>query len=161
MMKLAAPVIALAVALTAVSIKGQVQTPPPAQPPAGAGDPAGGRAGGQGGRGNTAAMQFNEVCAACHGTYLNGGRAASLFGERFLSANDDDTLFRKITNGVPNTAMLPFKDTLTEAQIWQLIAYLRTQGANLKGKPVFVPDPNNRSSSPRSRPSRSRWSRPG
>ena len=39
--------------------------------------------------------------------------------------------------------MLPFKGTLTEPQIWQLIAYLRTQGANLKGKPVFVPDPNN------------------
>ena len=149
MMKLAASVVALAAVLTAASIAGQVQPPPPGQPPAGAGDPAGqaapggGRAGGQGGRGNAAAMQFNEICAACHGTDLNGGRAASLFGERFLSANDDDTLFQKITNGVPNTPMLPFKDTLTEAQIWQLIAYLRTQGANLKGKPVFVPDPNN------------------
>ncbi len=39
--------------------------------------------------------------------------------------------------------MVPFKGTLTEPQIWQLIAYIRTQGANLKGKPVFVPDPNN------------------
>ena len=39
--------------------------------------------------------------------------------------------------------MVPFKGTLDEQQIWQLVAYLRTQAANLKDKPVFVPDPNN------------------
>ena len=38
--------------------------------------------------------------------------------------------------------MPPFKDTLTDAQIWQMVAYLRTQTANLKEKPVYVPDPD-------------------
>ena len=37
----------------------------------------------------------------------------------------------------------PFKGTLDDQQIWQLVAYIRTQAANLKDKPVFVPDPNN------------------
>ncbi len=49
-------------------------------------------------------MLFNEICATCHGTDLAGGRAASLFAERFLSTNDDDTIFAKIAGGVPNTA---------------------------------------------------------
>jgi glucose/arabinose dehydrogenase len=38
--------------------------------------------------------------------------------------------------------MIPFKDQLSEQQIWQLVAYLKTQGANLKDKPVYVPDPD-------------------
>ena len=39
--------------------------------------------------------------------------------------------------------MIPFKDVLTDQQIWQLVAYIRTQAANLKDKPVYVPDPAN------------------
>ena len=39
--------------------------------------------------------------------------------------------------------MVAFKGTLDDQQIWQIIAYLRTEAANLKDKPVFVPDPNN------------------
>ena len=157
-LRFAAPVIALAAvlglqigaAITGVPTlaaggrEGPAQTPPPGQPPVGPTGAGGqGAPGGQGGRGNAAGMLFNEICAACHGTDLAGGRAASLFAERFLSTNDDDTIFAKIAGGVPNTAMVPFKGTLTEPQIWQLVAYIRTQGANLKGKPVFVPDPNN------------------
>ena len=38
--------------------------------------------------------------------------------------------------------MPPFKDALTEQQIWQLVAYIRTQAANLKGRPQYVPDPD-------------------
>ena len=38
--------------------------------------------------------------------------------------------------------MPPFKDALTEPQIWQLVAYIRTQAATLKGSPAYVPDPD-------------------
>ena len=44
---------------------------------------------------------------------------------------------------MPNTAMVPFKGTLDERRIWQMVAYIRTTAASLKDKPVFVPDPNN------------------
>ena len=96
-----------------------------------------------GGRGNAAASLFATNCAPCHGTDLAGGRAPTLFSERLLASNDDDALVAKIRDGVPNTAMVPFKGTLDDQQIWQLVAYIRTTAANLKDKPVFVPDPNN------------------
>ena len=119
------------------------QAPPAGAPPqAGQQPPAGGRAGG-GGRGNPAATLFTTTCAPCHGADLAGGPAPTLFAERLLASNDDEALAAKIRNGVPNTAMVAFKGTLDDQQIWQLVAYIRTQAANLKGKPVFVPDPNN------------------
>lgn len=89
------------------------------------------------------ATLFTSTCAPCHGTDLAGGRAPSLFSERLLAASDDEALAAKIRDGVPKTEMQPFKGTLDEQQIWQLVAYIRTQAANLKDKPVFVPDPNN------------------
>ena len=98
---------------------------------------------GGGGRGNAAATLFANTCAPCNGTDLAGGRAPTLFSERLLASNDDEALAAKIRDGVPNTAMVPFKSTLDDQQIWQLVAYIRTQAANLKDKPVFVPDPNN------------------
>ena len=38
--------------------------------------------------------------------------------------------------------MMPFKELLTEQQIWQLVAYIRTQGGNLKPSPTYVADPD-------------------
>src|SRR5215203_5156566 len=120
------------------------QAPPGGAVPAGQQPPAGGRAGGGGGRGNAAAALYTTTCAPCHGIDLTpGSPAPTLFSERLLASTDDDTLVAKIKNGVPNTAMQPFKGTLDDQQIWQLVAYVRTQAANLKDKPVFVPDPNN------------------
>ena len=113
------------------------------QPPAGQQPPGGARAGGPGGRGNATATLFVTICAPCHGTDLAGGRAPSLFSERLLASSDDEAIAAKIKDGVPKTEMQPFKGTLDEQQIWQLVAYIRTQAATLKDKPVFVPDPSN------------------
>jgi mono/diheme cytochrome c family protein len=101
------------------------QPSPAGPPPAGQQPPEGARAGG--GRGNATAALFATTCAPCHGTDLAGGRAASLFSERFLASNDDETLIAKITNGVPNTAMMPFKGTLDDQQIWQIVASMGQQ----------------------------------
>ena len=65
----------------------------------------------------------------------------SLFDDKWTHATDDESMAAIIANGIPNTEMVPFKATLNEAQIWQLVAYVRTQGANLKEKPQLVPDP--------------------
>jgi glucose/arabinose dehydrogenase len=131
-------IVLLGVLLADVGAAPRRQEPPPAgQQPPGAGR------GGGGGRGNPTATLFTATCAPCHGIDLAGGRAPSLFSERLLASNDDETLVGKIRNGVPNTEMQPFKGTLDDQQIWQLVAYMRTQAANLKDKPAFVPDPNN------------------
>jgi glucose/arabinose dehydrogenase len=121
------------------------QAPPATTPPAGErgqappGAPGQGRGGG---RGNPAAALYTERCSGCHGVDMGGGRAPSLFDDVWLRGSDDESIVRNIMNGVPSTEMIPFKEQLTEPQIWQLVAYLKTQGANLKEKPTYVPDPD-------------------
>ncbi len=119
------------------------QNPPPAAPQAGERGAAPQGRGGGGGRGNPAATLFTEICAGCHGTDLAGGRAPSLFDDQWARGADDESLVRHIENGIPTTEMPPFKGALTEQQIWQLVAYIRTQAATLKGRPQYVPDPDN------------------
>ena len=117
--------------------------PPPAAPPT-AGAPAAAPGGGRGGgRGNPAAQLFTEVCAGCHGaTPAPGPRAPSLLADKWTHGTDDEAIARNIRDGFLEKGMPPFKDTLTDQQVWQLVAYLRTQTANLKDKPVYVPDPD-------------------
>lgn len=94
--------------------------------------------------GRNPAQIYAETCAGCHGTDLaGGGRAPALFAERFLAANTDEAIHAKIEKGVEGAEMPAFKDVLTDGEIWNVISYLRLQGATLKGKPTFVPDPTN------------------
>lgn len=125
---------------TVLSVQGLVpqgQTPAPQAGERGAAPQGGGR-----GRGNQTAMLFNEICAGCHGTTIAGGRAPSLFDDQWTRGADDESIARNIENGVPATEMAPFKGALTEQQIWQLVAYIRTQAGNLKGRPPYVADPD-------------------
>jgi aldose sugar dehydrogenase len=151
----AAALVALASAV-GVPLASQQQSapvqPPPAQPPASqtpatppATAPEPGRPGGGGrggGRGNQMAALYTERCAACHGTETAAGRAPNLFDDQWTRAKDDIGIAAVIADGVPQTEMVPFKTQLTEQQIWQLVAYLRTQGANAKPRPTYVPDPD-------------------
>lgn len=100
-----------------------------------------GPTGNRGGRG-AAAMLYNERCAPCHGTESTPGRVPSLFDNQWTRGSDDESIVRNITNGIPQTEMLPFKEILTEQQIWQLVAFIRTQAANQQPKPQLVPDPD-------------------
>jgi glucose/arabinose dehydrogenase len=120
------------------------QNPPaaaPADPGRGAGGPGRGQGRG-GGRGNPVAALYDERCAPCHGTTTQAGRAQSLFDDQWTRARDDEGIAAVIAQGVPQTEMIPFKDLLTDQQIWQLVAYLRNQAANLKPRPQFVADPD-------------------
>ena len=95
------------------------------------------------GRVNPTAQLFAEVCAGCHGaTAEPGPRAQSLLAGKWLHGSDDEAIARNIRDGFPAAGMAPFKDSLTDQQIWQMVAYLRTQTASLKGKPPYVPDPD-------------------
>jgi glucose/arabinose dehydrogenase len=85
---------------------------------------------------------YVEHCASCHGTDLSGGRAPSLFEEKWLMTTSDDQLTGAIREGVPNTEMASFKGKLNETQIWQLIQYIRTQSGVLRTRPTFVADPH-------------------
>ena len=132
-------------AVVMLSAAAGAQAPPAHQqpPPASAGAPAAPPQGRGGGRGNPSAQLFNEVCASCHGnTAAAGPRAPSLLADKFLHGSDDESIARNIRDGFPDKGMVSFKDTLTDPQIWQMVAYLRTQAASLKEKPQYVPDPD-------------------
>ncbi len=142
MKSLAGVVILFGTVLTAHAFMVPAQNPPAGAPAAPApAAPQAGRGGG-GGRGNAVAALFTERCAGCHGAGIEGGRAPSLFDDKWTHGSDDEAISKIIHDGVPATEMMPFATTLSDQQIWQLVAYIRTQAATLKGKPTFVADPD-------------------
>lgn len=120
---------------------------PPAQSSAGGApappEPGRGRGRG-GGRGNPAAALYTERCAGCHGTESASGRAPSLFDDTWVRVKDDEGMVALIAAGVPQTEMIPFKETLNDAQIWSLVAYIRTMAGTLKPRADFVAQPDGR-----------------
>src|SRR5215472_614291 len=96
-------------------------------------------------------FQFRSNCAFCHGLRARGGgRGPDLTRARKKHGNADADLFRTINEGVPGTAMPPNGATqqgvgMTEAEIWQVIAYIRsvevktaqTSGNAAHGKELF------------------------
>src|SRR5262245_36562515 len=55
---------------------------------------------------------FTEHCQGCHGSDLAGGRAPSLFDEKWLTSTRDDEILRSVRNGVAGSEMKAFKDKL-------------------------------------------------
>src|SRR5262245_56869838 len=71
------------------------------------------------------AVLFRQECVFCHGVGAGGGaRGPDLTTGSWIHGGSDADLVRTISGGVPGTAMPPNK--LTDDEIWQIIAYLRT-----------------------------------
>jgi glucose/arabinose dehydrogenase/cytochrome c5 len=147
---------ALALLAGAVLVRAQGQAPAPApapapaapaapgQTPAGPAGQAPGGGGRPGGRGGPSPGQllFVDQCAGCHGNDAAGGRAPSLFDQKWLDSTTDEKIAAAIKNGVRNTEMEAFP-TLTGDQIFQLIGHIRTMtGAALRPRPAFVDKPD-------------------
>ena len=115
-------------------------TPPATGAPAPGQAPGGGRGGG---RGNPAAALFTATCSGCHGTPELTGRAPWLFDQKWLDGTDDDKIANTIRHGVPEKGMVGFTpEQLSDQQVFQLIAYIRTATASLKPRPTYVADPD-------------------
>ncbi len=76
---------------------------------------------------------FESTCAACHGdTGLGDGPAAAALTPPPASLVEvnktaaDDYLLWRISDGKEGTAMVSWKTSFSEDQIWQVISYLRT-----------------------------------
>ena len=99
-------------------------------------------------------LVYAEECAVCHGLSGDGeGMAAHMFQVRprdfrrgafkFRSSPTgslptDDDLFRTIRRGLPGSAMLP-QDQLTDAEVRNVIAYLKTLSPRFSTEPAPVP----------------------
>ena len=71
------------------------------------------------------AVLFRQECVFCHGVGARGGvRGPDLTTGSWSHGGSDARLARTISGGVPGTAMAAHR--LTDEEIWQIVAYLRT-----------------------------------
>jgi cytochrome c oxidase cbb3-type subunit III len=101
--------------------------------------------------------EFRINCALCHGLGAHGGgRGPDLTRAVKKHTHSDADMFQVISNGIPGTAM-PANGTngqgvgMTDEEIWQIIAYIRSQevkapatpqGNISRGKNLFFGDAN-------------------
>jgi cytochrome c oxidase cbb3-type subunit 3 len=87
-------------------------------------------------------FQFRSNCAFCHGLGARGGgRGPDLTRAQKRHGTSDADLFRTINEGVPGTAMPPNGATqqgvgMTETEIWQVIAYIRSVQVKAPAQPL-------------------------
>ena len=72
---------------------------------------------------------YEEHCASCHGFSEGGGRGPNLFAASFLSATNDAHLVQVTRAGIPGTEMPRSDLSLSDEQILQIVAYVRSRGA--------------------------------
>jgi mono/diheme cytochrome c family protein len=70
---------------------------------------------------------FAGTCGAyCHKMQPGPGDAPYLFDCDWLHGGSDQEIFHTITHGVPGTRMVPFGGAIPDADIWRVIAYLKS-----------------------------------
>jgi cytochrome c oxidase cbb3-type subunit III len=101
-----------------------------------AGDPKAAKAG---------EYEFRLNCALCHGLGARGGgRGPDLTRAQKKYAHSDAEMFQIISNGITGTAM-PANGTngqgvgMTDTEIWQIIAYIRSQEKRAPASPLGNP----------------------
>src|SRR6202521_1987457 len=87
-------------------------------------------------------FEFRINCAFCHGLGAHGGgRGPDLTRAHKRHGDSDADLFQNISQGIPGTVM-PANGTngqgvgMTDDEIWQIIAYLRSIQVQAPAKPV-------------------------
>jgi len=74
---------------------------------------------------------YTNTCIHCHGIDGKGGgnqlvpAPADLTSEK-VQNRLDASLFKRIHDGKPNTAMGAWKNALTDDEIWDVLTYIRT-----------------------------------
>jgi cytochrome c oxidase cbb3-type subunit 3 len=69
---------------------------------------------------------------ACHGNNARGAVGPDLTDDEWLRAPSDEMIFNVIRNGRSGTLMSPFKDAMSDEQIWTLVSYLRDENRKRK-----------------------------
>jgi glucose/arabinose dehydrogenase len=85
--------------------------------------------------------EYAQLCAGCHGPGLTGGSASSLVDRRWLYGGDNESILASIRDGRPDTAMIPFRDLLSDEQIEQLLFLIRFNEAFVQYRPPPPMDP--------------------
>ncbi|MFT3786484.1 MAG: PQQ-dependent sugar dehydrogenase [Tepidisphaeraceae bacterium] len=78
---------------------------------------------------------FTQTCTVCHGNSVVNTMQPSLFDAQWNHGSDDASIRRNITNGIAERGMPSFKDKLTDAEIGELVAYIRKRGTATSTQP--------------------------
>ena len=84
---------------------------------------------------------YVNICIRCHGIDGKGAQGIKLvpppadLSSSSVQNRLDGTLFRRIHEGKPNTAMGAWKHALSDDEIWDVLAYVRTLGVGFEEKP--------------------------
>jgi aldose sugar dehydrogenase len=79
-----------------------------------------------------AAKLAADLCVACHGENLAGGRSSSLIDDTWIYGGTDADLAKSIRDGRPNTLMQPFGGALSEREIRSLVVLIREMSEKAK-----------------------------
>lgn len=82
----------------------------------------------EGKRINDGLFNPDVVCASCHGRdgTPKQRRVRDLRDTEYMNKTTDSYMYWRVAEGVPKTKMDPWKEKLTEDQIWKVIAYSHT-----------------------------------
>lgn len=89
---------------------------------------------------------FSQECIECHGKKAEGVRAPALANPAFLAFASDAYIKHAIVNGREGTKMLGYKESLTEKEINDLTAYIRSLTSGWSKEPKELtpfPKPEN------------------
>ena len=84
---------------------------------------------------------YVNTCIRCHGIDGKGAQGINLvpppadLSSQAVQDRLDGTLFMRIHEGKPNTAMGAWKHALSDDEIWDVLAYVRTLGVGSEGQP--------------------------
>jgi cytochrome c oxidase cbb3-type subunit III len=69
-------------------------------------------------------------CAGCH-SHGGGGMGPALMDDKWIYGSDPQNIFATIVQGRPN-GMPSFAGKIPEAQVWQIVAYVRSMSGQLR-----------------------------
>lgn len=84
---------------------------------------------------------YVNICIRCHGIDGKGAEGIKFvpppadLSSSAVQGRLDGTLFKRIHEGKANTAMGAWKHALSDDEIWDVLAYVRTLGAGSEGQP--------------------------
>lgn len=89
------------------------------------------------------AEQYKTHCAECHGERGEGGSGTALAHPVFLATASDAFIRHTVANGRDGTPMLAFSDRLSETEINDVVAFLRSRAMGWEAtKPTLAPPPD-------------------
>ncbi len=76
-------------------------------------------------------------CYACHGKEAGGAVGPDLTDDQWVYRPTDATIFKAIAKGRKGTNMVGWSSSLTDEQIWKVIAYIRSLYKGDPGKIIW------------------------